>query len=75
MSDRGKNIRIRKSMFIEDLDIQAYVDNELYWKDRKFLEQLMKFDPKVEKRVQELENQKRLVQLYWQHENETLIAQ
>jgi hypothetical protein len=68
-NDTKTSVKINKSLFLEDWDMQALVDNELDWEDEKYVRNLMKFDPKSEKRYRELQHQKRLINLYWQDKN------
>lgn len=65
-TEKDKNtIKISRSLFLEDWDIEAFVDNELDWEDEKYVRNLLKYDPKSEKHYQTLRRQKQLINMYW----------
>lgn len=51
---------------INDLDIQALVDNQLGWEDEKRVRSRIEQDPKARDRFEMLKQQKMLIRDWWQ---------
>jgi len=56
---------LNQSLFMDDLDIQAYIDDELSTERRNQVWKAIKSDPLLMQRYKELEKQKELILMYW----------
>ena len=56
---------LNQSLFMDDLDIQAYIDDELSTERRNQVWKAIRSDPLLMQRYKELEKQKELIQMYW----------